>query len=164
MTGDRCSEIALGRRRSAGRVTNSDGAGCTFDDDRSGAQEFSLNNDGEPPKPTTRKKQYKQLKRSRTSPFHFGWMRVAEITRLIQSRHGSLPDTDDRSIYVEAVAWHLDCARDLEFSLDSWARRLGVVLTPNEITRAACKVRSKPRRFAADAIADSGHRCRAHRP
>jgi hypothetical protein len=90
----------------------------------------------------------------RTKPFDMARKRVNEIAALVQHRHGSLPDTDDRCIYLEAAAHHLKPGDgDLAFALENWARRLGAVLPSDEIKAIAQQVQASPRRFLADTLA-----------
>ena len=98
--------------------------------------------------------------------FHFGRARVREITQLVMFRHGGLPDTDDRSIYIEAVAHHLDHAVDLPWSLEQWGIRVGARLTRHEIEETCRYIERNRRKFTADAMArmlgvtmPSGPRC-----
>ena len=85
--------------------------------------------------------------------FHFGRARVREITQLVMFRHGGLPDTDDRSIYIEAVAHHLDHAVDLPWSLEQWGIRVGARLTRHEIEETCRYIERNRRKFTADAMA-----------
>jgi hypothetical protein len=87
------------------------------------------------------------------APFDVCAKRVREIAMLVLHRHRGLPGTDDRSIYLEAAAYHLKPRDgDLEFALTNWARRLGGALPAREINRIVKKIRAKPRRFRADTM------------
>jgi hypothetical protein len=63
---------------------------------------------------------------TRAHPSHsklIGRLRRAAIGRLVQHRHGGLPDTDDSVIYLAAVA-HFEGSTDHRaFVLDAWCRR-----------------------------------------
>lgn len=82
---------------------------------------------------------------------------------MVMWRHGGLPvskavdretgEITERELYLEAVAWHLDYVKDIEFSLDNWARRVGAKIKPIQIARTAAKVQREPRKFGADALA-----------
>jgi hypothetical protein len=71
--------------------------------------------------------------------------RRTEIGALVRYRHGRLPNTDDRSIYLEAAARHLPPGRDPVFALENWARQVGAVLPYGEIQDAIDSVRGAPR-------------------
>ena len=89
-----------------------------------------------------------------TAPFDMARKRSREIAALVLHRHGQLPDTDDRDIYLEAAAWHLKPRDgDLAFALDQWSRRVGAMLPIAEINRIVESVSAKPRRFKADTLA-----------
>jgi hypothetical protein len=83
-------------------------------------------------------------------------MRRYEILALVRHRHGGLPDTDDRNIYLKVTADHLyPRDGDLAFALEEWARRAGGAKpSKEEIERIASEVGRLRRRFKADTIAD----------
>ena len=93
-----------------------------------------------------------RCKRKRT-PFSMAAKRAREIAMLVLYRHRWLPDTDDRSIYLEMAAHHLKPRDgDLVFALDLWARRVGAKLSDRELSRVARNVSAKPRLFKADTL------------
>ena len=88
----------------------------------------------------------------RRPPFDFKRARLKEIARLVMHRHGGLPDTDDRMIYLEAAAAHLNPGSgDHHFALETWARGVGATL-PVEQTNEIVE-NTKPKRIKADACA-----------
>jgi hypothetical protein len=87
-----------------------------------------------------------------SASFNMARKRANEIAALVRHRHGRLPDTDDRCIYLEAAAHHLG-DDDLAFALENWARRLGAVLPSEEINALVQQVQASPRRFRADPLA-----------
>jgi hypothetical protein len=89
-----------------------------------------------------------------SAPFNMARKRANEIAALVRHRHGRLPDTDNRCIYLEAAAHHLKPGDgDLAFALEQWARRLGAVLPSEEINAIVQHVQASPRRFRADTLA-----------
>jgi hypothetical protein len=89
---------------------------------------------------------------ARRTPFDFARRRLNEIARVVMGRHGRLPDTYDRTIYLEAAAWHLNPRDgDQHFALENWCRRVGATLPTEQINRIVED--HKPRKVRADRIA-----------
>jgi hypothetical protein len=81
--------------------------------------------------------------------------RRREIATLVKHQHGRLPDTDDRVIYLEAVAENLDHGIDRVFALDDWCRRVGAKLPPDIVERIIREI--GPRRRKADSLGKMLH-------
>jgi hypothetical protein len=64
---------------------------------------------------------------------HCGCVRN-QIEALIRFRHGTLPDTDDRSIYLREWAFHNLRSKRQELQLQALCCRLGASISPAEIT------------------------------
>jgi hypothetical protein len=91
-----------------------------------------------------------QVKKRRAAPFDLCSKRTREIAMITIRRHGGLPDTDDRNIYLEAAAQHLNPRDgDVAFALSNWARRLGTELPQREIDGVVREVKRNPRRYKA---------------
>jgi hypothetical protein len=89
---------------------------------------------------------------ARPPSFDFKRARLKEIARLVMHRHGGLPDTDDRTIYLEAAAAHLNPhSGDHHFALETWARGIGATLPVEQINHIV--ENTKPKRIKADACA-----------
>jgi hypothetical protein len=86
----------------------------------------------------------------RPASFLMNRMRVRHIAKLVQGRHGGLPDTDDRDLYLVAVAWHLH-GDDRVFALDNWCRRYSYADVPLQEIKDIIG-RTKPRWLKADVI------------
>jgi hypothetical protein len=98
--------------------------------------------------------------RSRRSRFDVDKMiagiRRREIEDLIRYRHGRLPDTDDRSIYLRLWAWHNPRSRRQELelqALQAMCCRVGASIPETEILATIRYVQRRDlRRFAADTL------------
>jgi hypothetical protein len=100
-------------------------------------------------------KPVKPVKKRRAAPFDLCSKRTREIAMITVRRHGGLPDTDDRNIYLEAAAQHLNPRDgDIAFALSNWARRLGTELPQDEIDRVVCEVKRNPRRYRARTLGE----------
>jgi hypothetical protein len=89
---------------------------------------------------------------ARAAQFNFARRRLNEIARVVMHRHGRLPATDDRPIYLKAAAWHLNPRDgDLHFALENWCRRVGATLPSEQINRIVED--TKPWKLRADRIA-----------
>ena len=106
-------------------------------------------------KPAAVKPRGQAAKKRRAAPFNFLSKRTREIAMITIRRHGGLPDTDDRNIYLEAAAQHLNPRDgDTAFALDNWARRLGTVLPQREIDHVVREVKRNPLRYKARALGE----------
>lgn len=82
--------------------------------------------------------------------FNIARLRAREIANLVKYRHGRLPNTDDKVIYIDAVRSHLQPRDgDLAFALENWCRQVGAVLHWNDIKAAVAKA---PHRTRADTL------------
>jgi hypothetical protein len=89
---------------------------------------------------------------ARSAQFNLARRRLNEIARVVMHRHGRLPATDDRAIYLKAAAWHLNPRDgDLHFALENWCRRVGATLPIGQINRIVKD--TKPRKLRADRLA-----------
>jgi hypothetical protein len=80
-------------------------------------------------------------------------IRRREIETLIRYRHGSLPDTDDRSIYLRLWAWHNLRSRRQELDLQAMCCRLGGSVPEAEILATVRYVQRRDlRRFGPDTL------------
>jgi len=80
-------------------------------------------------------------------------IRRREIEDLIRHRHGTLPDTDDRSIYLRLWAWHNLHSPRQELELQAMCCRLGTSVPEPEIVETVRYVRRRElRRFAPDTL------------
>ena len=83
-------------------------------------------------------------------------VRIKEIERLIQHRHGgAIPDADDSDRNVYLVAQHLrELGDGLEWRLAVWCNKWAPDLSTADIRRIAERVLARPRRFSAQSMAD----------
>jgi hypothetical protein len=63
---------------------------------------------------------------------HCGCVR-RDIEKLVLFRHGTLPDTDDRSIYLREWAFHNLRSKRQELQLQALCCRLGASISPAEV-------------------------------
>jgi hypothetical protein len=93
----------------------------------------------------------------RRYPFNFDKLHCGcvrnQIERLIRERHGTLPDTDDRSIYLRMWAWHNLHSRHQERDLQALCCRLGASISPTEIAEEVRYVgRGSSRRYSPRSV------------
>jgi hypothetical protein len=72
-----------------------------------------------------------------------------ETEDLIRYRFGTLPDTDDQSIFLRLWAWSNPYSRDAATDLQEFGDRLGVRLSDAEVKATIRHVEGHPRRFSA---------------
>lgn len=93
--------------------------------------------------------------RAPRAQFSFTRLRINEIERLIDHRHGVIPATDDADRYVWIVVQHmreLD-ASDLHGDLARWCARWAPEMPADEVEAIARRALRKAYRFTADELA-----------
>jgi hypothetical protein len=72
-----------------------------------------------------------------------------EIEDLIRYRFGTLPDTDDRDVFLRLWAWSNPYSRDPALDLRDFGHRLGARLSDAEVAATIRYVEGKRRKFSA---------------
>jgi hypothetical protein len=94
-------------------------------------------------------------KRKGKQPLAFAAFRLAELTRLIERRHGrQLPDTDDAIVYVRVVLDHLAKLRNPEGRMTRWLEQYAPWLELRSRERTIRDALDHPLRYSADTLAD----------